>query len=85
MAAVMVNTFNITQDRIMRSRLAGDPPDIAIDPRIGHIGLAEFDRAAELIDAGAEAVERRLPQIADGLGIFAVRTGVHGSSLIPTK
>ena len=26
-ASVMVDTFNITQDRIMRSRLAGDPPD----------------------------------------------------------
>jgi NTE family protein len=82
---VMLSSLNILQDRIARSRLAGDPPDIAIDPRIGHIGLAEFDRAAELIDAGAEAVERRLPQIADGLGIFAVRTGVNESSLVPTK
>ena len=68
---VMFSSLNILQDRIARSRLAGDPPDIAIDPRIGHIGLAEFDRAAELIDAGATAVERRLPQITEGLGIFA--------------
>ena len=68
---VMFSSLNILQDRIARSRLAGDPPDVAIDPRIGHIGLAEFERAGELIDAGADAVERRLPQINDGLGIFA--------------
>jgi NTE family protein len=68
---VMFSSLNILQDRIARSRLAGDPPDIAIDPRIGHIGLAEFERAGELIDAGADAVERRLPQISDGLGVFA--------------
>ena len=35
-ASVMVDTFNITQDRIMRSRLAGDPPDhmIMMKPKI---------------------------------------------------
>ena len=68
---VMFSSLNILQDRIARSRLAGDPPDIQVDPRIGHIGLAEFERAAELIDEGAAAVERRLPQILDACGIFS--------------
>jgi NTE family protein len=67
---VMFASLNILQDRISRSRLAGDPPDVAIEPRIGHIGLAEFDRAAELIDAGAASVERRLPVIRDALAIL---------------
>ena len=61
-------------------RLAGEPPDIAIDPHIGHIGLAEFDRAAEMIDAGAAAVEDKLPQIRDALSVLSgpyLRNGVH--------
>ena len=31
---VMVEAFNIVQDRISRSRLAGDPPDMIIQPRL---------------------------------------------------
>jgi len=70
MFGVMFSSLNILQDRIARSRLAGEPPDIAIDPRVGHIGLAEFDRAAELIDAGAAAVEHKLDQIRDGIAVL---------------
>ncbi len=63
MFGTMVSAMNIAQDRLARSRLAGDPPDVLISPRIGHIGLMEFDRAEELIDEGEEAVERALPDI----------------------
>ena len=80
MLGVMFSSLNILQDRIARSRLAGEPPDIAIDPHIGHIGLAEFDRAAEMIDAGAAAVEEKLPQIRDALSVLSgpyLRNGVR--------
>ncbi len=60
---VMVSSLNIIQDRLARSRLAGDPPDVLIVPRIGHIGLMEFDRAEELIAEGEAAVERAMPDI----------------------
>ncbi len=60
---VMVSALNIVQDRLSRSRLAGDPPDVLIVPRIGHIGLMEFDRAEELIAEGEAAVERAVPDI----------------------
>jgi len=63
MFGVMVSSMNIVQDRLARSRLAGDPPDVLIAPRVGHIGLMEFDRAEELIDEGEAAVERALPDI----------------------
>ncbi|MGH6906074.1 MAG: patatin-like phospholipase family protein, partial [Geminicoccaceae bacterium] len=53
--SVMVAALNITQDRITRARLAGDPPDVTIRPELGHIGLLEFDRAAEAIAAGERA------------------------------
>ncbi len=60
---VLSGSLNIMQDRITRSRMAGDPPDLMISPRLGHLGLMEFDRAAEAIAAGTQAVEQLLPAI----------------------
>jgi NTE family protein len=57
---VMVEAFNVMQDRITRARLAGDPPDVLINPRIGRIGLFDFHRAEEAIAIGAEAAEKAL-------------------------
>ena len=64
---VMVESFNIIQDRIARSRLAGDPPDMSINPKVGDIGLAEFHRADEAIELGYKAAKleiHRLEQLA---------------------
>lgn len=55
---VLAGSINVVQDRITRSRMAGDPPDVMISPRLGQIRLMEFDRAAEAIDGGKEAVDR---------------------------
>jgi len=60
---VMNEAYNITQDRIARARLAGDPPDVSVLPRLGQVGLFEFHRAAEAIALGADAVERALPDL----------------------
>ena len=57
---VMVEAFNVMQDRITRARLAGDPPDVMISPRIGRIGLFDFHRAEDAIAIGAEATEKAL-------------------------
>jgi NTE family protein len=48
-STVMVDAFNIMQDRITRARLAGDPPDLLISPRVGQIGWFDFHRADDLI------------------------------------
>jgi NTE family protein len=61
--SVMLDAFNITQDRIARSRLAGDPPDVTVGPKIGGIGLSEFHRAEEAIAAGEAAVTKVLDDI----------------------
>lgn len=55
---VMATSINIMQDRITRSRMAGDPPDLAIMPRLEHIGLLEFYRVAEAIEEGKERTRR---------------------------
>ncbi len=62
-STVMVDAFNIVQDRIARSRLAGDPPDAMISPRIGGVGLFDFHRADELIKAGEAAAKRELDDL----------------------
>ena len=61
--SVMVAALNITQDRITRARLAADPPDVTIRPDLGHIGLLEFDRAAEAIEAGERAAEHAISEL----------------------
>jgi NTE family protein len=66
-AAVMVDTFNITQDRIMRSRLAGDPPDHMLTTKTRNIGLFEFHRAAELIEIGRATVRKAAPELKEQL------------------
>lgn len=63
LSTVMVEAFNIMQDRITRARLAGDPPDVLISPRIGRVGLFDFHRAEEAIAIGTEAAERTLEGI----------------------
>jgi NTE family protein len=63
LTTVMMESFNIIQDRITRSRLAGDPPDVMIAPRLGHIGLFDFHRAREAIAVGVAAADRALPEI----------------------
>jgi NTE family protein len=66
-ANVMIDAFNITQDRIARARLAGDPPDVMISPKLGDLGLFEFHRAGEAIELGRQAAERVLPDLRDVL------------------
>ena len=62
-----MTSLSIMQDRLTRSRLAGDPPDVHIAPRVGHIGLLEFERAEEVIREGENAVERARPELLDAL------------------
>ena len=67
---VMASALNILQDRLSRSRLAGDPPDVTIAPKVGHIGLLDFDQAAELIEIGEQAVQSALPSLNEALTIL---------------
>jgi len=67
---VMAGALNILQDRLGRSRLAGEPPDVTIAPRVGHIGLLDFDCAEELITHGEAAVERSMPFLEEALTIL---------------
>ena len=64
----MVDAFNIVQDRIARSRLAGDPPDAMISPKLHGIGLFDFHRADDLIARGEAAANREIEDLKRELG-----------------
>ena len=60
---VMVEAFNIIQDRISRARMAGDPPDLSLLPKLGQIGLTEFHRADEAIRLGYECAQAQISEL----------------------
>lgn len=68
-STVMVEAFNIVQDRIARSRLAGDPPDAMISPRLHGINLFDFHRASELIELGYTAAKREIDTIRQEIAV----------------
>lgn len=61
--SVMVQSYNIIQDRIARARLAGDPPDLSLYPNLSDIGLSEFYRADEAIERGYHEAKSKLAEI----------------------
>ena len=48
-----MTSINVMQDQITRARLAGEPPHVMLVPRLRHIGLMEFNRAAEQLPRDA--------------------------------
>ena len=62
---VVLASVNIMQMRITRSRMAGDPAEILIAPRLSHIGLMDFHRGRESIDEGYAATQLALPALKD--------------------
>jgi NTE family protein len=67
---VVATSLSIMQVRVTRSRMAGDPPDAIVSPRLAHLGLLDFHRAKDAIAAGELAVETALP----GLNALFSRT-----------
>ena len=61
--SVMSSSLEILQARVTRSRLAGDPPDILIEPQLTDVGIMEFHRAEELCQKGEETITRLAEQI----------------------
>ncbi len=77
---VMVEAFNVMQDRITRARLAGDPPDVLISPRLGSVGWFDFHRAAEAIPIGAEATEKAIEGITEAIDALSQPYDPNGTA-----
>jgi len=52
---VVTRALRMGENAITRERLLREPPDLLIQPAVGHIGTLEFHRSAEAIRAGYEA------------------------------
>jgi len=76
---VMVEAFNVMQDRITRARLAGDPPDVLISPRLGGVGWFDFHRAADAIAIGAEATEKAIDAVTEAVTALSQPYGSNGA------
>lgn len=77
---VMIEAFNVMQDRITRARLAGDPPDVLISPRLGPIGWFDFHRAQEAIAIGAEATEKAIDSISEAVAALSTPYSANGAA-----
>ena len=60
---VITSSINIMQQRISRSRMSGDPPDLIVTPRLAQLGLMDFHRSKEAIAEGKRAMEAALPEL----------------------
>lgn len=63
MLDTLAASINIMQVRITRSRLAGDPADAVISPRLASLGLMDFHRADQAIEQGVKATRAALPAL----------------------
>jgi NTE family protein len=75
---VMVEAFNVMQDRITRARLAGDPPDVLISPRLGAVGWFDFHRATEAITIGGDAAEKSIAAVTEAVTALSQSYGANG-------
>jgi NTE family protein len=75
---VMIEAFNVMQDRITRARLAGDPPDVLVSPRLGQVGWFDFHRAEEAIAIGTEAAEKAIDAVTEAIAALSQPFGANG-------
>lgn len=57
---VLMGSLRIMKRRIVHLNLEADPPDILIQPNLGHINLFDFHNAEEIIAEGYEATKKKL-------------------------
>lgn len=69
MLSAIAQSIDIMQVHITRSRLAGEPADILIQPRLGGMSIFDFHRAAPAIAEGRAALELMMPAIRAHLGL----------------
>jgi NTE family protein len=69
MMDVLTSSLNIMQMRITQSRMAGEPADVVIRPRLNDVAAMDFHLATPTIVEGERAAEFALPQLRDVLGL----------------
>ncbi|MCD6294801.1 MAG: patatin-like phospholipase family protein [Deltaproteobacteria bacterium] len=62
---VLVSSINIMETQITATRLKAEPPDLLIQPKLGHLKFLEFNRAEEAIAEGYRAMKSRINLFAE--------------------
>lgn len=75
MLDTLATSIHIMQVRITRSRMSGEPPEFSIAPSLAHLGMLDFDRAREAIDAGEAAAQDCIEQLRDSGLLAAINNG----------
>ncbi|MCJ7499363.1 patatin-like phospholipase family protein [bacterium] len=57
---VILSSINVMQAQIASAKLALDPPEVLIQPRLSHMGFMEFNRSREAIAAGYRQARSQL-------------------------
>jgi NTE family protein len=57
---VLSASIDIMISQILRSRLAGEPPHVMINPHLSHLSVLEFNRAEEAIEEGRKSAKRAM-------------------------
>ncbi|WP_437610605.1 patatin-like phospholipase RssA [Erwinia sp. V71] len=60
---IMTTSIQVLENRVKRNRMAGDPPDVLIQPFCPQISTLDFHRAEEAIAAGKEAVDKKMDEL----------------------
>ena len=60
---IMTTSIQMLENRVKRNRMAGDPPDVLIQPFCPQISTLDFHRAEEAIAAGREAVDKKMDEL----------------------
>ena len=60
---VLVTSINIMETQITATRLKSEPPDLLIQPKLGHLKFLEFNKAKEAILAGYKETGMVLRQL----------------------
>ena len=63
LGSILATSIHIMQTRIARSRLAGEPADVLLAPRLAQLALMDYHRAPEAIAEGRATVARMMPAI----------------------
>ena len=60
---IMTTSIQVLENRLKRNRMAGDPPDILLQPYCPQVSTLDFHRAGEAIAAGQLAVEKKMDEL----------------------
>lgn len=67
MLSVILDSIAVMGDELVR--LNRERFDVLIEPEVGSVGIMDFDRKRELMEAGRQAAQREIPRIKEIMGL----------------